>query len=284
MLEGSLSQKEQKLRLSDATALLEREGFIVHKPKPPDPETLDISHLTTKDRLKLAIVSCTHFGSKYQQLTALREFCEYADKVAKVDGFVHAGDLEDGPTARHKNPSEVFKHDYDAMLDYCAEVLPRTRKPWYIISGNHDDWWTIDGGPDLIKALCERRDDARYLGQSLGYLRFQDTTIEVFHFDTGSAYAYSYKPQKHIESLDPARKPHISLIGNFHKFCYINYRGVTAIQLPAFQAQSRWMAKKSLVSEVAGVIVDVGLHPKGLAPSVKIEVVSTFEPREEDWP
>lgn len=283
-LTDALDEVEPELKDEDLVSLAERRGYIIHKPQPIETPILDVSHVTGKDRLRMAVVSCTHFGSKYQQLTALREFCEYADRVAKVDLFVHAGDLEDGPSARHKNPAEVFQHTYDAMLDYAESVLPRTRKPWKIISGNHDDWWTTDGGPDLIKALCERRDDCEYLGKSLGYLRFRDTLIEVSHLNTGSAYAYSYKPQKHIESLSVERRPNVSLIGNFHKFCALYYRNVLALQLPSFQAQTGWMAGKSLVSEVGGVIVDIGLHTKGLAPSTKFELVYTFEPRKHDWP
>ncbi len=274
----------QQTKDAELIRLAEQRGFVIHKPQPIEAPVLDVSNITGKDRLRIGVVSCTHFGSKYQQLTALREFCEYADTVADVDLFVHAGDLEDGPGSRHKNPSEVFQHTYDAMLDYSAAVLPQTRKPWKIISGNHDDWWTIDGGPDLIKALCERRDDCEYLGKSLGYLRFRDTLIEVTHLNTGSAYAYSYKPQKHVESLSPERKPNVSLIGNFHKWCVLMYRNVLTVQLPSFQAQSSWMAGKSLVSEVAGVIIDIGLHNKGLAPLVKVESVYTFAPRANDWP
>lgn len=284
-LDDYLPKREQERLLADALAQVEREGYVVHKPRPPEAETttLDLSSLTGKERLRLGVVSCTHFGSKYQQLTALREFVRYAEKV-KVDAFIHAGDLEDGPFKRHRNPHEVFKHDYDAMLDYCVEALPVSRKPWYVIGGNHDRWWTEDGGGNIIKALCERRDDLTYLGQDLGYLTFGDTIIEVYHFDSGSSYAYSYKPQKHIESLDASRKPHVSLIGNFHKFCALYYRNVFAVQLPSFQRQTPWMASKSLVSEVAGVIIDIGLSPKGLAPLTKLETVYTFDPREDDWP
>jgi predicted phosphodiesterase len=275
-----------KEELQEAIALAEREGYVVHKPRPPEEEitTLNIEGLTGKDRLRLGVVSCTHFGSKYQQLTAVRDFCTYADRTRKVDAFIHAGDLEDGPVRRHKNPHEVFKHDYNAMLDYTVEALPKTRKPWYVIGGNHDRWWQDDGGPNFIKALCEKRDDLTYLGQDLGYLNFKDALIEVYHFDSGTAYAYSYKPQKHIESLDSSRKPHVSLIGNFHKFCALYYRNVFAVQLPSFQRQTPWMASKSLVSEVAGVILDVGLSPQGLAPATSVEVVYTYQPREDDWP
>ncbi|GIU97387.1 MAG: hypothetical protein KatS3mg013_1190 [Actinomycetota bacterium] len=55
------------------------------------------------------------------------------------------------------------------------------------------------------------------------------------------------------------------------------------MQLPSFQAQTPWMAGKSLVSEIGGVIVEIGLHPKGLSPVTRFEVVYTFEPREDDW-
>lgn len=275
-------QMLEELPDEEAIRVLEERGYIVQRPAPPKAETVDVSHLVRGERIRLALVSCTHLGSRYQQLTALREFCAFA-RTRKVHAFVHAGDITDGPVSRHRNPHEVFKHTYDAALDYACEVLPRTGKPWYVISGNHDDWWLEDGGPELGRALAERRDDVTYLGRSLGYLAFGETRIEVVHLNTGSAYAYSYKLQKHVEALSVQRRPHVAIVGNFHKWCSLWYRNVLCIQLPSFQAQTPWMAGKSLVSEVGGVIVDVGLAPKGLAPVVSIDVVWTFEPREEDW-
>jgi hypothetical protein len=44
------------------------------------------------------------------------------------------------------------------------------------------------------------------------------------------------------------------------------------------------MAGKSLVSEVGGVIVEIGLQPKGIAPLTKFETVYFAEPIDEDWP
>jgi hypothetical protein len=118
----------------------------------------------------------------------------------------------------------------------------------------------------------------------LGYLTFKNTVIEVIHMDSGSAYAYSWKMQKHVESLSAERKPDVCLLGNFHKFCALMYRGVLGIQLPSFQRQTGWMAGKSLVSEVGGVIVEIGLQPKGIAPLTKFETVYFAEPIDEDWP
>jgi predicted phosphodiesterase len=279
---------QAKAELSDKDLILEAEGrgFLIHKPKPPEALTveLDMERVRGTKRLRLAALSCTHFGSKYQQVTALREFCAYA-KRERVDYLVHAGDVTDGPFKKHKNPHEVFLHDYERVVDYSIDTLPKVGIPWLMISGNHDDWWTDDGGPDVIKAIAAERDDVTYLGRSLGYLRVEKNfTIEVVHPNQGSAYAYSYRLQKHIESLSPTLKPSLCLMGNFHKFCSVYYRNVLGLQLPAFQSQTPWMAGKSLVSEVGGIILEVGQHAKGLAPATKFEVVYEYEPREDDWP
>jgi predicted phosphodiesterase len=264
----------------------ERRGYVIHKPRPPEDitTTLDLGRLEGRDRIRFGVVSCTHFGSKYQQVTALHEFAAYC-KEQGVDYLIHGGDVEDGPTSRHKNPHEVWLHEFDSIVDYVVEQgLPDVGIPWKMISGNHDDWWLLDGGGDICKAIAEQRDDVEYLGRSQGYLKLGRLLVKVIHINAGSSYAYSYKLQKHIESLAGGQKPHVVLMGNFHKFCAVYYRNTFGIQLPAFQTQTQWMRTKSLVSEVGGVIVDVGLDAKGMAPISKLEVVYTYEPRENDWP
>jgi len=234
------------------------------------------------ERIKMAVVSCTHFGSKFQQLTALREFCSYAVDQG-IDYFVHGGDVEDGPVRRHRNPQGVFLHTFGAYRDYVAENLP-TGAPWLMISGNHDDWWTADGGPDIIEAVAGLRDDITYLGQSHGFLKLGDATVEVLHANDGGAKQTSLKLRNHLESVSPAMKPNLCLLGNYHKFCVASHRNVLGVQLPSFQAQTPWMSSKSYVSEVAGVILEIGTTTKGLAGSAKFELVTTYEPREEDYP
>jgi predicted phosphodiesterase len=161
-LKANRSQKQVREDLKESIAEVEQAGYVVQRPLPKDvsAHTLDLEHITGKDRLKLAVVSCTHLGSKYQQVTALRDFCEYAAKVAKVDAFVHGGDFGDGPTSRHKNPTEVFKHDYGASRDYLVDTLPRTGKPWYVISGNHDEHRDRGHPHGLGLGLCLLVEDA----------------------------------------------------------------------------------------------------------------------------
>jgi len=284
-LDKAKSRKQLDAERQAKIADLEREGFIVHKPRPPAHETVDLDPRSIRgsNRLRFGIVCCTHFGSKFQAKTSLQEFAAYA-KTREVDYLIHAGDVTDGPFNRHNNPAEVFLHDFDRVVEYSAETLPNVAIPWLMIGGNHDSWWELGGGPDVIRALADQRDDITYLGQSLGYITLDDIVIEVVHPHQGSAYAYSYRLQKHIESLTPARKPSVCIMGNFHRYVSLFYRGVLGIQTPAFQRQSSWMANKSLVSEVGGIILEIGGHPKGIAPSMTLEVVYDFEPRDDDWP
>lgn len=269
----------------EAIELLEREGYVVHRPRPDEYSRVDLDPnlILGTGRLRVGVVSDTHLGSIYQQVTYLREFYSYC-AVQGVDIILHAGDVTDGPFDRHKNPHEVFLHDWGAIRDYCVGVIPDIGVPQYVISGNHDDWWTLGGGADIVEAICGARDDLHYVGRSQGYVTVGPLTIELYHPHDGSAYAYSYKPQKHVESLAPENKPHISVIGNYHKFCAIDYRNVWTIQMPSFQAQSAYLRSRSLVSEVGGVILEVGLSAKGLAPSVRFEVVFYREPVEGDFP
>jgi predicted phosphodiesterase len=283
LIEARKSKRQRAAELAEQIAAVEREGFIVHRPLPPKDEVVPIDLRAIRgDRIKLAVVSDTHLGSKFQQPTALRDFLRYA-KRSGCKAVLHGGDVTDGPVARHRNPTELFLHDFQSHVDYAVETLPNVGLPWYVISGNHDDWHLADGGADVVRAICAARDDFTYVGRSGGYVTLKDVLIEMHHPDKGGSYAYSYGVQKHIESLAPARKAPLALIGNHHKLNVLFYRNVWGVLLPGFQAQSFWMAGKSLVSDVGGMIVEVGASPKGMAPSFRFEAVMTYEPRE-DWP
>ena len=73
-------------------------------------------------------------------------------------------------------------------------------------------------------------------------------------------------------------------MGNFHKVLQLEYRNVFALMVPSFQAQSAWMASKAIASYVGSAILEVGVDPLGMAPSVQVEWLLERVPRENDWP
>jgi predicted phosphodiesterase len=267
--------------------LAEERGYNIHKPMPTVRPVIEFDTSRIRgDRVRIAVISDTHIGSKYQQPTHLRNFLMYARK-RKVSMIVHCGDFTDGPFKRHRNPQEVWLHTFPSMVAYgsSTEFLPELGIPYKIIAGNHDDWFLDDGGADVVEAIAAKRDDFEYLGSPGAFINFGDVRVEIMHPNMGGAYALSYNLQKHIEGMPPEEKPHIYLAGNFHKAIHLpGYRNVEGFLVPAYQSRSHWMRGKRLASVVGGMILEFGIVTKGLAPSFNVEWVLERVPLNDDWP
>jgi len=276
---------EGAIETKAAIEALEREGYLVRKPAPLVAKTIDVDFARLQgDRVRIGVISDTHFGSIYQQPTLMTSFLRYARKK-RVSAILHCGDVTDGPFRRHRNPHEVWLHTWASMRDYAATVLPKLGIPYYFVSGNHDDWFLEDGGPDVVESICEAREDFNYLGRTQGFLRFGKVLVELFHPNKGGAYALSYNTQKDIEQMAPEDKPHIYLAGNHHKALHLpGYRNVEGFLLPAYQSRSHWMQGKRLASVVGGVILEFGTDARGIAPSLSTEWVLERVPQANDFP
>ena len=257
---------QQPLKDEDVIRLAEERGYVIHKPMAPAREiTVADTSRILGDRVRIAVISDTHFGSKYQQPTLLRQFLLYA-KSRGVSEILHIGDTGDGPFRRHHNPQDVWLHTFNSMVAYASstEALPELDIPYYFIDGNHDDWWSDDGGPIFGEALCAKRDDFNYLGSPSALRRYGDVLLEMFHPNDGGAYALSYKLQRHIEGMSPEEKPNIHLAGNYHKAIHLpGYRNVEGFLVPAWMSRSHWMKGKSLVSVGAALSWSSASAPRG---------------------
>lgn len=270
----------------EAIELLEGSGWIIHRPEPQaEVVEFDTSKIRRR-RVRIGIVSDTHIGSKYQQSTLLARFMRYAAEEAEVDLFIHGGDFTDGPFEAHRGAiHEMWTGTYDGQREAAVNTFPKTGIETKVISGNHDEFYLGNAGGDIVRDICDRRDDLTFIGNSVGYVRFGDVLLMVTHPHEGIGYALSYKLQRHIEALAPENKPHILVEGNFHKACHLpGWRNVEAFLLPSFQSQTGWMARKALASIVGGLILEFGVDSKGLAPSLKTEWVIERVPLQHDYP
>jgi predicted phosphodiesterase len=278
------TKKQIKEELDAALRLVEDSGYVAHKPSPPSSVAEFDTSKVRGERVRIAIISDTHLGSKHQQVSLLREFCAYA-KSLKVNAVLHGGDVTDGPPQMHPGHlHNLFLQTYDAQRTYAIDNLPQTSVPTYAISGNHDESWLKNNAGPIVEDICHAR-GWEFVGQSAGYIRFGDVLVYLHHPHDGGSYALSYKLQKKIEALSPESKPHIFLAGNYHKATHLPaYRNCDGFLLPAFQSQTPFMVSKGLPSIVGGVILEFGIVNKGLAPSLKTEWVLYREPRAGDWP
>ncbi len=290
MRRGSEPNKDPRLVTLEALAAeLHSEGvdFAIEQGKirtsRPDANRETVVDLGS-DHIRLGIVSDTHGGSRYEQLTALRSFYAYAD-AQKVDAFVHAGDMTQGSDRMHRGMElEVHAHGADAQVAYVANTYPVPRKgiKTYAIAGNHDDSFLKDGGVNVVRRIAAQRPDIVYIGQDAAYLTLGNLRIYVIHPDGGGAYAKSYKGQKISEAVPQERGVALLLIGHYHNEATFKWRGSRVLQLPCFQSQYAWLARKALNPDIGGIIADLWLDDDGRLRRFRYEYVD-YPALDEDW-
>lgn len=235
-----------------------------------------------KDHYRIGLVSDTHGGSKFEQLSALRAFYDYAEGEG-VDFFIHSGDVTQGADQMHRGMElEVHAHGAEAQVAYVAATYPRVSVPTYAIGGNHDDSFLNNGGANVVRQIASQRPDIRYVGQDAAYLDVGALRTYVIHPDGGGTYAKSYKAQKIAEALPAERNVNLLLIGHYHQYGSFRQKNTHVLMVPCFQSQYAWLARKALSPDIGGIVADVWLDDAGRPARISHELVS-FNPVENDW-
>lgn len=276
----------QDLSTEELLAAIQGRGYFVAKsPLQSSGRTFKVNMKRWSGRkFRFGVVSCTHLGSRYQQLTALRQFYRMCAQ-RKIDTVFHCGDLVDGTEKMHRGMVyEIFVHGADAQTQYAIDNYPRHRgMTTRIISGNHDQSFLKDAGVNIVKNVCKERDDMVFLGDDMAYVQLGNINIGLMHGRGGVAYARSYKGQKIVEQLAPENKPHLLFIGHYHVPCIIpGYRNVELVQMSCFQSQTPYLVGKGLFPFVAGLIVTAQEDDKGLA-KVTYEWIPFYEHIKDDY-
>lgn len=241
--------------------------------------------LITKPTLfKFAIVTDTHFGSKYAQITWLHDFYKLAARKG-IKTFFHAGDLSDGNGTHYPGQRfEMHLTGVDNLKNFIIKNYPKVADAkTYIISGWHDlDLWTKEGY-DLLGRVSEIRKDLIYLGQNDSTFILGNRRIYLIHPGGGTAYALSYKAQKLVESFSSEHKPHIIIIGHFHKAEFIPVlRNVFVFQGGCFQYQTPFAIRHNIQFQYGGWFVEMELDKKGIQ-TMKSQFIPFYVPILNDY-
>jgi len=244
-----------------------------------------LSFAVQEKKGKIGIVSCTHFGSKYAQITHLHTFY----KKCKEEGcefVINCGDVSDGDGRVYRGQRyEIHLQGFTEQRDFIVSVYPDDL-PTKMIAGNHDDSFTKSAGIDLLAEVAKEREDIDYLGRYAAFLFLKNGRVKtkVHHGDGGGAYAVSYKPQKYIEALSSEEKPQLYLLGHFHRIEQLFLRNVHLIQVGCFQSQTPFLVRKSLSPDVGGWILEYELEEDGWSlASVKMQLVPFYKMIMDDY-
>ena len=266
-------------------AELEQRGFFVSKiPPTVSGKTFkaDVRKMSG-NRYRFAVISCTQLCSKYQQLTHLNTFYSIC-KSRGINTVLHCGDVVDGARVYHGQEYELFIHGADEQAKYVVENYPKIKGiKTKMILGNHDEsFWKI-AGVNVVKDICEKREDLQYLGDYLAYIDIGGIKIALMHGAGGASYARSYKLQKIVEQLSPEAKPHMLFLGHYHVQCHIPaYRNVESFMLGCFQAQTPFLTRLGLFPNIGGMIVEMVVE-NGDLKSIKTEWIPFYIPIKNDY-
>lgn len=213
------------------------DGEIVKMNKPKINE--DIYQIPNKlDHVRLLLISDTHLCSKYDRLDILRYLYEKAEDT-NTTAILHSGDFTDGKSKRPEHVYELKELSYQGQVDYCVEKYPKLDDiKTYVISGNHDDWWTKSCGSEIVKSIAKERPDLVYLGSDSADMKIGKLKIHLFHGKGGQAYAKSYKAQKYLDAMPIKDRPHILQMGHIHQAFFYQQDHTSVFQTSCLEDQT----------------------------------------------
>ncbi len=229
----------------------------------------------TDEVVKLLLISDTHLCSKFDRLDILRYLYDKAvDK--QVTAILHSGDFTDGKSNRAEHIYELKEHSFEGQKQYCVDKYPKSDIPTYVIAGNHDLWWYKSAGSDIVKAICQERDDLIYLGPDRANLEIGNCKIHMYHGMGGSSYAKSYKPQKYLDAFPAEKRPHIMQMGHIHQAFYYRQDHTNLFQTGSLEDETPFSRSLGLNNNKSCWWVNVHIDNKG-NPYLIDQQLETFD-------
>lgn len=172
------------------------------------------------------------------------------------------------------NTRELKAWGIENQVQYLIEHAPKVDgvTTYFVTGDDHEGWMARKAGViigELIESRMKEagREDWQYLSHMEADVCFKteegETVVRVSHPGMGVSYALSYTPQKIIESLSGGEKPHVLLLGHYHKAMYASIRNVHAMLMGTFEQQTPFMRKKHIEAHIGGWVVRMTLAKDG---------------------
>lgn len=245
---------------------------------------LDVRKMTTGTH-KFGAVGDNHMGSRYERMDVLEALYDEFERQGVTTVF-NTGNWIDGE-ARF-NVHDLNVRGMSGQVDHFVKNYPKRKgiTTFFIAGDDHEGWYVQREGINIgeyaeMKAKQAGRTDLVYLGYMEADVKIPakngETVVRVLHPGGGSSYAISYTTQKIIESYQGGEKPHVLLIGHYHKAEYIFNRGVHAIQTACTQDQTPFMRKKKLAAHLGGWIFEFGADDNGAITRFRQEFIPFYD-------
>lgn len=240
--------------------------------------------LRPKDRgdgwIVFGFITDKHFCNSHERLDVVNAAYDRFEAEGVTDVF-DGGNWIDGEARFNKQ--ELLHFGIDSQLDYAIEVSPQKKDiVTHFVSGDdHEGWYSqrerINIGQYFeLKAKKAGREDLHFMGHVEADVELRakggSATMRVMHPGGGSSYAFSYAPQKLVESYQGGEKPAILLIGHYHKWDYCFPREVHVISGGCAVDQTMFMRKNKIAAHVGYSLIKIKQDPnRGHVTNLSVE-------------
>lgn len=235
---------------------------------------------------KIGFLTDDHLCNKAERLDVLNAIFDRYHEEGITEVY-NGGNWIDGEASFNTLDIHIF--GMDNQIKYFIENYPQRKgiRINFIAGDDHEGWYQQKVGIIIGKHLEQTakemgRNDLNYCGYMEADFELKaskgSAILRVVHAGGGTAYALSYQPQKLIESLTGGDKPHILLIGHYHKAEVLpSYRNVRSVQGGCGCDQTRYMRKKRIEAHVGGWIIEFQQAKDGSINRFKTEWLGFFD-------
>ena len=196
-----------------------------------------------------------HFGHVAQQPTIMRQLYSQF-RAVRVDAVMCAGDLLEGTYPnRPEHEMEIFAHGLDAQMAVAKDAMNGLDfAPTYLIGSNHPFTFMKHGGVNASKRAESDIPGVKYVGDIVGDVWLRKwLRVRMWHPDGGGTPDDPFKTvRKYIKSLPVDNRPHVIIVGHYHKLGYECIDGIHCFMAGCCVGGTHFATANNLRYELGG--------------------------------
>lgn len=281
---GQIRETLEALERDGKNVHISEAGVAISKEIPKEkPTVIDTSKFKHK-HYRFGLTADNHLGSKYERMDVLNALFDIWAEQG-IDTVYQCGNMIEGE--RHSR-FDTFVYGMQNQVDYFVDNWPKRKgiTTYYVTGDDHEGWYIQDEGVNIGKfmemtAREKGRTDLVFLGHMEHDILLQakngSSIMRVLHAGGGSSYATSYSVQKIVESYQGGEKPHILLVGHYHKAEYGYPREVHVVQAGCTKDQDSFLRKNKIAAHVGGWTIDFDQSEDGTIHNFRVQFHAFYD-------
>ena len=196
-----------------------------------------------------------HFGHTAQQPTIMRKLYDRFRAIG-VDAVMCAGDLLEGIyPSRPEHEMEIFAHGLDAQMAVAKDAMRGLDfVTTYLIGSNHPFTFMKHGGVNASRRAESDIPGIKYVSDIVGDIWLRSwLRVRMWHPDGGGTPDDPFKSvRKYIKSLPVTNRPHVIIVGHYHKLGYECIDGIHCFMAGSCVGSTHFATANNLRYELGG--------------------------------